>query len=107
MSEPSFITLEELEDRLRQEEQIMTGDDLAWWSEHRVDPFHVIVGDRTHYAVAASVSCTLIFFDDEDEFGSANLRTGAELADIALYGDLVDAVRILRDQTRTGKPEVR
>jgi hypothetical protein len=107
MSEPSFITREELEDRVRQEEQIMTGDDRAWWYEHRVDPFHVTFGDHTYYAVAVSISGALVFFDDEDEFGSAILRTGTELADIGLYGDLVDAVRGLRDRIRTGKPEVR
>jgi hypothetical protein len=97
---PQYITREELEERLREEMAVLKGGDQAWWSEHRVEPFEVKGGGQTHFAVAVSVHHFLIFFDDEDEFGSGQITGGATFGDGQLYGDLVDAVRGIRALAR-------
>jgi hypothetical protein len=96
MNKPRFITREELDERLRKEELVLTGDDRAWWNQHRVEPFVVSDGDQVHFAVAVNGIHAVIFFDDEDEFGSATLGPSAAFEGMGLYGDLADAVRGLR-----------
>jgi hypothetical protein len=97
---PQYITREALEERLREETALLGGGDLAWWSEHRVEPFGVEGGGQTHYAVAVSGHHLLIFFDNEDEFGAGQLSEGACFGDGGLYGNLVDAVRGMRKLER-------
>jgi hypothetical protein len=102
MGEPEYITRERLEDRLHEEVEGLTGDDRAWWSEHRIAPLTVTGSGQTVFAVAVSGTRALIFFDDEDEFGSADLGPGATFVSGKLYGDLVDAVRGLRYLEQAG-----
>ena len=94
---PQYVTHEELEERLREHVAVLKGKDLAWWSDHRVEPFEVTGRGRTHFAVAVSGPHALIFFEDEDEFGSAQLSVGASFVEGKLYGDLVYAVRGIRE----------
>jgi hypothetical protein len=106
MSEPRYITRAELEDRLRGELAALTDDDRTWWAEHRVEPFIAAGWGHAFYAAAVSGSHALVFYDDEDEFGYAELGPGMAFEDGGLYGDLVDAVGGVRAMGRDDKPEL-
>jgi hypothetical protein len=100
-----YITREDLEERLREEMAELKGQDSAWWSEHRVEPFEVKCRGRKHFAVAVSGPHVLVFFDDEDEFGAAYLGPGASSVEGELYGDLVNANRGVGELERSGSSE--
>lgn len=96
MRAPEYITREELMNRLQTQAADLKGEDLAWWSAHRVDPFVIQVGGSPHFVAARSGENLLVFFDDEDEFGHAIEQTSGQAHTPGLFGDLVDAVRGVR-----------
>ena len=72
-----------------------------------------IVSSRSSQLVRASHSSpsrsagprALVFFDDEDEFGYAELEPGGLIGETAYFGDLSDAVRCLRSLERSDTNE--
>jgi hypothetical protein len=106
MDGPFYITLEELTRRLSDELPALSEIDRAWWSEHRVEPFVVESPGFAFFAVAVSGRRALVFFDDEDEFGYAELQPGGFIGEIGYFGDLSDAVPCLRrlEQSDTSEP---
>jgi HEAT repeat protein len=93
MNESPGITREALDQRIRSEVVNLEGDDLAWWSAHRVEPFLLPRHGLSFYAVAVSGETTLVFFDDRDAFGRYAPEPWSH--SLKLYGDLADAVRCL------------
>jgi len=89
---PKYITLEELNHRIISEEPRLGPDDVLVWQKYRVQPFVVHYGESSYYAVARNRNKVLVFFDDEDEFGSADLKPDNTIDHPGLSGDLVDAV---------------
>jgi hypothetical protein len=96
MRAPGHITKEEFLELLQRQAAELEGDDLAWWSAHKVDPFTIQVGSSSHFAAARSGANLVVFFDDEDEFGHTIVGPGGEMHEPGLFGDLVDAVRGVR-----------
>jgi hypothetical protein len=96
MRAPEYITREKLLDLLQAQAADLGGEDLAWWSDHRVDPFVIKVGASHHFVAARSGENLLVFFDDEDEFGHAIEQPGGQAREPGLFGDLIDAVRGVR-----------
>jgi hypothetical protein len=80
-------------ERIGKEEKGLPPAERAWWEEHRISPQLVRCGADMRYAVAAEGTQRIIFFDDEDEFGTARIAADGSVEDPALVGDLVDAVR--------------
>ena len=93
MNKPPGITLEELDQRIRTEVANLEGDDLAWWTEHRVEPYLLPRPGLSPYAVAVSGENILVFFDDRDAFGRYALEPWKDR--LILYRDLAHAVCIL------------
>jgi hypothetical protein len=106
MDEPLYITPEEFKRRLSDELPALSDVDRAWWSDHRVEPFVVVGPGVAFFAIAVSGTRALVFFDDEDEFGYAELEPGGLIGQIGYFGDLSDAVRCLRrlERSDTSKP---
>lgn len=92
-SETPTITRAALDGRIRSEVANLEGDDLAWWCEHRVEPFILPRFGLAPYAVAISGEITLVFFDDRDSFGRYAHEPWKE--GLILYRDLADVVRCL------------
>jgi hypothetical protein len=96
MDQPAYIDAADLAERLAMEVKRLGPEDRAWWAAHRCEPFVLSYRARCHYAVARDGDRALVFFDDEDEFGSAAISPDGSGADGGLSGDLVDAVRWFR-----------
>jgi hypothetical protein len=98
ISQPEYITAEELSDRLKQEVLSLEGDDLNWWTDHRITPFVARYGYLSHFIVGATGKNVIFFADDEDEFGVAKLgETCDVIRDYSLVGDLQNAVRNIQE----------
>jgi hypothetical protein len=90
-------------DRIGEEEKSLLPTERAWWEEHRIPPEEVQCGADTRYAVAAVGDQRVLFFDDEDEFGTARVATDGTATELWLLGDLQDAVLSLAARV-AGKP---
>ena len=106
MDVPLYITPEEFKRRLSDELPACLTSVGHGGPDHRVEPFVVVGPAVAFFAIAVSGTRALVFFDDEDEFGYAELEPGGLIGQIGYFGDLSDAVRCLRrlERSDTSKP---
>ncbi len=102
MNTPEYVTVDELLQRVADEERSLPPDLARRWAAMRQTPTIATYGSRAHFVVGRLGDRVIFFADDEDEFAVGTLNMVGILAEYALAGDLRDAVAIMKQSERPG-----
>ncbi len=102
MKTPEYVTVNELLQRVAEEERGLPPELARLWAAIRQTPTIATYRDRAHFVVGRLGERVIFFADDEDEFGIGTAKTDGVLTEYGLAGDLRDAIACIRQAEGSG-----